>query len=199
MSEMITIDTSKPTAIKVELGNVLELVPETCPSLKKPTLEFVFDENSLKEAETISNDLIKTLKNNKAFGLAANQCGIPYSALAFGYGEQFFTMFNPKIVYASEETVMMQEGCLSFPFLVLNVNRPNKIKVEFQDSKGLKLTQPFEGLSARIIQHEIDHLNGITFDTLAKPLALKAGIKKRDKNMKRYARAIVSQRRASNG
>ena len=199
MSKLITIDTNDSTAIKVEAGKVLPLLSEDDPKLKTPTKEFSFLGEGLQKAESLARDLIETVKAHRAFGLAANQCGIDSSVIAFGYGDDYSVMFNPKIISSSQETVMVQEGCLSFPFLILNINRPKTLTLEFQDYKGDKQTQTLEGMSARVILHELDHLNGITFNTLAKPLALKNGLKKREKNMKRYAKHIVSQRMISNG
>lgn len=200
MSKMLTIDTSTPTAIKVDAGKVLNLVPEDDLSLKTPTSEFSFETaDDLEKAKILSRDLIETVKKYNAFGLAANQCGIPYSAIAIGYKEDYYTLFNPKIISTSEEDVMMQEGCLSFPFLILGINRPKSVVVEFQDPEGTVHTQTLEGLSARVVLHEIDHLNGVTFNTVAKPMALKSGFKKREKQMQKYARHIATQRRFANG
>jgi peptide deformylase len=195
MSEIITIDTSNPTTMKVDSGEILSLVPETDPILKTPTVEFSFETEGLEKASKLSRDLIKTISTHKAFGLAANQCGIPYSVICIGYADTYITLFNPKLVSTSNESVMMQEGCLSFPFLVLGLKRSKSITIEYQDFEGVKHTSNLDGISARVFLHELDHLNGITFDTLAKPLALNSGFKKREKYMKRYARNLIAQQR----
>lgn len=195
MSEIITIDTTKPTVIKVDSGEILNLVPETDPILKRPTVEFSFEKEGLENAAKLSRNLIKTITEHKAFGLAANQCGIPYSVICIGYGDTYVTLFNPKLLSVSDESVMMQEGCLSFPFLVLGIKRAKSIKIEFQDFEGVKHTNNLDGISARVFLHELDHLNGITFDTIAKPMALSSGFKKREKYMKRYARNLIAQQK----
>ena len=87
-------------------------------------------------------------------------------------------MFNPKIVDMSNETDYMVEGCLSFPGLLVKVKRARKIKVRFTFPNSQIVTKKFEGLSSRVIQHEIDHLNGITFKDRATRYHLEKALKK---------------------
>jgi peptide deformylase len=75
----------------------------------------------------------------------------------------------------------MEEGCLSFMDLFLNIERPSSIEVEYQDFKGIIKTAKFAGLTARCYQHELDHLNGIVYTTYLKPLAMQMAMKKRSK------------------
>lgn len=171
------------------------LVDESNPILKRVMPEFDF--NSGVDSGEISNRMKETLKLHKAFGLAAPQCGLEYNVCVIGAEDNYLTLFNPKILYKSVESVHMEEGCLSYPFMILSITRPSVVDVQYQDERGTFTTQTFSGITARIVQHEIDHLNGVTFITLAKPLALKHGYKKRDKHMKRFAKALVAQRRLS--
>ena len=70
---------------------------------------------------------------------------------------------NPEIIEFSKETSEYKEGCLSFPEARSEVTRPKKVKVKFLDYNGIERIEEMEGLAATCIQHEIDHLNGITF------------------------------------
>jgi peptide deformylase len=98
-----------------------------------------------------------------------------------GFGEEFVAMFNPEIVAADSQTGLMVEGCLSFPALGLNVSRSLGVVVKYQDFTGELKTTNLTGLSARVFQHELDHMNGIVYTKRVKPLALQMGLKKRVK------------------
>lgn len=102
----------------------------------------------------------------RGVGLSACQLGLPYNAFVYGdYGspENIITVFNPRIVDYSKETSISIEGCLSFPRLFIKIKRPSSIRFRFQDINGETHTSNASGLTARIIQHETDHCNGITF------------------------------------
>jgi peptide deformylase len=110
--------------------------------------------------------------HSKGLGLAANQIGITKRFFAIGH-ESFDVfkkpaiIYNPVLVNADEEQELAQEGCLSFPGLLLQVSRPRIIMVRYQNNKGEFLLSRLEGLEARCFQHELDHLNGITFNKKA--------------------------------
>ena len=103
-----------------------------------------------------------TLKANKAIcvGLAANMIGVAKSIIAVQVGKQNIAMLNPQIVKHSDECSEVMEGCLS-----LLGERPAKrytwIEVEYKDIKFKPQKQRFSGFTAEVIQHEIDHCNGI--------------------------------------
>jgi peptide deformylase len=80
----------------------------------------------------------------------------------------------------------MPEGCLTFPLLELRISRPKKINVEYQDWNGKKHTATFDGITARVFLHELDHMNGILYTSRAKPLALQSGVKKLEKIKRKY-------------
>ena len=194
--DFIVIETN-PTATKVPSGKVLSLVEETDPILKTKMPLFDFSDKSV-SPKKISEDLIATLKAHRALGIAAPQCNLPYRVFVVGAEDNYITMFNPEIISVSEKTAHMPEYCLSFPFLELNITRPESITVRYQDINGNTLTESFSGITARCCLHEFQHLEGITFNTLAKPLALKNGLKKREKYIKQFARQMVAQRRMAN-
>jgi len=71
--------------------------------------------------------------------------------------------FNPEITEVSDEVSLMIEGCLSYPGLFIKVKRPQYIVLTWDNEKGKRCYEKFAGMTSRILQHEIDHLNGITF------------------------------------
>jgi peptide deformylase len=107
--------------------------------------------------------------HSKGMGLAANQIGITKRFFAIGH-ESFDVfkkpaiIYNPVLVNADEEQELGQEGCLSFPGVWVQVNRSRAVMVRYQNNKGEFLLSRLEGLEARCFQHELDHLDGITFN-----------------------------------
>ena len=136
--------------------------------------EFRFDERPMRyrDLETFEHDMIHLMIHSNGIGLAANQIGITKRFFAIGH-ESFDVfkkpaiIYNPVLVNADEEQELAQEGCLSFPGLLLQVSRPKIIMVRYQNNKGEFLLSRLEGLEARCFQHELDHLNGITFNKKA--------------------------------
>lgn len=112
--------------------------------------------------------MMGTMQVNKGVGLAAPQVGenirlivfdcvnITYNAMDSGF------MFNPEIIEQSDESTVAKEGCLSFPRVFVDVKRNKTIKVKYIDIAGRGMVRSYSGLAARIVQHEIDHLDGIT-------------------------------------
>jgi peptide deformylase len=107
--------------------------------------------------------------HSRGIGLAANQIGITKRFFAIGH-ESFDVfkkpaiIYNPVLVNAEEEQELGQEGCLSFPGVWVQVNRSRAVMVRYQNNKGEFLLSRLEGLEARCFQHELDHLDGITFN-----------------------------------
>ena len=100
-------------------------------------------------------------------GLAANQVGVPYRIFAMRGSPENFVCFNPKIVQPSEQEVVLEESCLSYPGLIVKVKRPQHVRVRFAMPNGEIRTDTFTGMTARIFQHEMDHLDGIKYFNLA--------------------------------
>ena len=114
----------------------------------------------------LSYTLTENMFHHNGVGLSANQIGIKESAfvmIADMESQDTLTCFNPKIVKESKEMVTMEEGCLSYPELFLDIARPETIVVKYEDEgkelHKIKLT----GFIARIFQHEYDHMEGIDF------------------------------------
>lgn len=114
-----------------------------------------------------AQNLVKFMYENNGIGLAANQVGTPYRIFAMRAAPENFVCFNPKIVQESEQTVTLEEACLTYPGLLVKIKRPEFIRVRFQTPNGETLTKQFIGMSARVFQHEMDHLDGIVFHTRA--------------------------------
>jgi peptide deformylase len=132
----------------------------------------------------LSVSLIETMVNGRGVGLAANQCGLPYRVFVMGAEKVGFACFNPEILEAEGEEVY-EEGCLSFPGLFLKINRAERIKVKYTDFNGIEKEERFSGLTARIFQHELDHLNGVCYINKVSRLHLDRAKEKVKKNLKR--------------
>jgi peptide deformylase len=164
-------------SIQVQI-KTFDLVPGDHEALKQKLPEFDFNSPPVNPNEFASS-LVETCKKHNGLGLSANQCGFKYRVFVMGTDDNFVAFFNPVIIEQSEETVKMEEGCLSFKDLFLYVERPKTIKVEYQDFNGNKRQAMFTGLTARCFLHELDHMNGITYHSHVKPLSLKMAEKRR--------------------
>jgi peptide deformylase len=132
---------------------------------KADTIEHLND-----DIRTFIDDMKETMLNAEGIGLAANQVGSPLSITIIdispveGYESiKPMVMINPKITHYSDEETDYEEGCLSLPNLRELVIRPEAIQVSFMDEHEKMHTLETDGLLARVMQHEIDHLNGIYF------------------------------------
>ncbi|MBP8932956.1 MAG: peptide deformylase [Candidatus Atribacteria bacterium] len=113
----------------------------------------------------IIRDMYETLHKNSGLGLAANQVGILQRLIVLNNpnsGEDM-ALINPEWIEVDSEKEIGEEGCLSIPGIFSKVNRFQKVQVTAQDIKGKQLVFLADNLLARIIQHEVDHLNGILF------------------------------------
>ena len=163
--------------------------------LETPTEKVTeFDDDLVKFVD----EMISTMKESNGVGLAAPQVNDSRRVciVDLGFPEGFvydgdkavtsdyypLVLINPQIVVVSEAKTMMNEGCLSFPGVTLSVKRPSVIKVKFNDLEGNERYLECAGGLSRCIQHEVDHLDGVLFNTRAKK------IKNRDAKMIRTIR-----------
>jgi len=116
-----------------------------------------------KELKDFANAMEKTLFEADALGLAAPQVGRSVAICATRAKDDILFFCNPKVIQKSAQIEKAEEGCLSFPNIFLYVPRSKSIKVTYQDLDGNSKELQAEGLLARTLQHEIDHLNGIAF------------------------------------
>jgi peptide deformylase len=140
----------------------MELVKPNDPVLTKPCEIFDFISPPTDPIE-LAHNLVKTMYENNGVGLAANQVGLPYRVFAMRGSPENFVCFNPKIVQPSEMTIILEEGCLTYPGLLVKIKRPQHIRVRFTTPNGDTITKQFTGMTARIFQHEMDHINGEIF------------------------------------
>ena len=151
--------------------------------LETPTQKVMeFDEELIK----FTDNMISTMKESNGVGLAAPQVGdnrricVVDLGVTEGFvydGEKVLTddyyplvLINPEIKVVSEAKSIMNEGCLSFPGVSLEIKRPSIIKLTFQDIQGNNRIVECAGGLARCIQHEVDHLDGVLFNKRTKKI-----------------------------
>ncbi len=154
-----------------------------------------FDKEVFKKQEKISitefcNNMFETMKNYGGIGLSANQVGKPYRMFVMGDNlninkGQKWVCINPEITDMSKETIRYKEGCLTFPFLFLDIERPQKVKVKYLNEQLETVEEEFDGIVSRCYQHELDHMQGTVFTELVSKLKLEMALKKRNKEIKR--------------
>ncbi len=139
---------------------ILEIKKYPNPILKKRT-------EKVKEITPEIKELIfnmkETLRAEKGIGLAAPQVGISKKVIIINAGQDYAAFINPRTINKSFKKVKGEEGCLSFPKLWLEIKRHKEIRVKALNEDGKEILLKAEGFSARVFQHEIDHLNGVLF------------------------------------
>ena len=146
----------------------------TDKTLRQKTIPFDFENADIDPKELYEN-MADTMIKNKGMGLSANQVGFNYRMFVFGNPgarESIVGIFNPLIVDYSSGLCIMEEGCLSYPGLFVKIKRPEEIRVRVTDWQRNIDTFKLTGVSARIFQHEFDHMEGITFHSRASKLHL---------------------------
>ena len=116
--------------------------------------------------QRLVTEMIRICKKHDGIGLAAPQVGIDQRVIIVNL-EEFnlpaFPLINPEIIKSSKKQVESEEGCLSLPGIYVMITRPEKVDVKAQSLEGKTLEFKADGLLARVIQHEVDHINGILF------------------------------------
>ena len=117
---------------------------------------------------TLLDDMVETMYVAKGIGLAAPQVGVPSRAIVMDLAREGEPpaprkFVNPEIVWASDEEVPCEEGCLSVPGQYADVTRPERVRVRYRDETGVRHEIDCDGLLAVCIQHEMDHLEGVLF------------------------------------
>jgi peptide deformylase len=118
------------------------------------------------EVRQLIEDMFDTMYAEDGVGLAAPQVGVSQRVIVIDPREPDiapFALVNPEVVEVSEEVERGEEGCLSIPGLKEIVERPSAVRVEGMDRDGERIVIEADGLLARILQHEVDHLDGILF------------------------------------
>ena len=148
------------------------------------------------------DDLLETMYASNGLGLAAVQVGVHKRILVMDIAQGSIRydgthdpeaqpdplfMINPEIVWKSDDKFVFEEGCLSFPTQFAKVERPAKVRVQFYDYQGTEREMAFEQLASVCVQHEIDHLNGITFVEHVSKMKRDLIMKKLEKHKKKQA------------
>ena len=141
---------------------ILKLIPNTHPILHekmKPCSEDL-------DRREMSRILKENMIHYEGVGLSANQIGIServFVMILHMETEEIITCFNPRIIKRYKDCGWFEEGCLSYPDEIINVNRPNRIVVKYEDEDKKEHKIKLDGFAARVFQHEYDHLEGIDF------------------------------------
>ncbi len=144
------------------------------PVLRAKTARVETIDDSL---QRLIDDMVETMHAAPGVGLAANQIGVPLQLAVIDIGEReegrpkrsLVVLINPEIL-SQEGSVVAEEGCLSIPDLSEKVKRAAKVRVRAQERTGKVYEMEADGLMAKALQHEIDHLNGILFVDRLSPL-----------------------------
>ena len=136
------------------------------PILRMRALEVTEFDDALRQ---LAEDMLDTLRAAQGAAIAANQVGVLKRLFAFDTQDRRGVLVNPEILETSLETESADEGCLSFPGLFYPLDRPLHARLQGFDVHGEPVEQKGEGMFARMLLHELDHLNGILFiDHLAR-------------------------------
>ena len=147
--------------------------------------------------QTVEQEMFKLMHERVGIGLAAPQLGNPVKMFVMRHStEGDIAVYNPKIINVSEETVSMEEGCLTFPGLFFHVTRPEGVQVTFQNRKGEEQSMELTGMDSRCFQHETDHIHGILNLTYISDFKLQRAIQKRDKLVRKYSNMKKKVRRS---
>jgi peptide deformylase len=141
---------------------VLPLVKDDIHLLTQASAEFDFETQDLNPSQ-LARDLVDTMYASNGLGLSACQIGLPYRVFAMRGSPENLVLFNPKIVQLSSDFVLLEETSLSFPGLIVEVNRPKSLRMRFTGPDGEVRTVQYTGMTARIVQHQMDHLDGKLF------------------------------------
>lgn len=145
---------------------MLTLIKYPHPILKKKLSKV---ENFNSEIKSIIREMFEAMYYYNGIGLAANQVGLDLQIVVIdiSYNQKDkispLVLINPEILHYSKKKVIAEEGCLSFPGYYDLVKRPESVEVEYYDINGKKNRIIANNLLSRVIQHEVDHINGINF------------------------------------
>ena len=173
-----------------------QLVAPGDPVLRQPVQPYkdaLLKEFDLKDRKELVAGMFELMHKYGGIGLSANQLGLPFNMFVAGDHQSIekgmkLAMFNPVILSSSEEQVMMKEGCLTFPFLFININRPRKCVMKYEDEEGNIKEAHLDGMMSRVCQHEYDHQAGILMPMKVSKMKLDMAYKKAEKEMKKWKR-----------
>ncbi len=156
----------------------MDLVYAPAEILKESTPPVNVNDSDLRLTFLQAKMMLRIMEQYNGVGLSASQVSIRKSFFIMGDANKAWVIINPRILEYSDDKVLLTEGCLSYPGLFLNVLRPETVTVEYANDKGKRVTGKLEGMISRVFQHEHDHTQGITYDTLVSKLKLSMARKK---------------------
>jgi len=169
----------------------MKLIPPSDPRVQTAIAPFddaMLKDEGFKDRKELADKMYELMKKYGGIGLSANQVGLPFNMFVIGDHPNLengmkLTCFNPMIISKSEEEVVMEEGCLTFPFLFLKITRPRKVVVKYTDENNELKEGQLDGMMSRVFQHEYEHMLGRTFTEHASKLKLDRAYKKAEKLM----------------
>ena len=175
---------------------IYKLLPPSDPRVLSSIAPFDIEEFKKQEKISVTefcNNMFETMVKYGGIGLSANQVGKPYRMFVMGDNPNIekgkkWVCINPEVTNVSKDTIRYKEGCLTFPFLFLDIERPQKVKVKYLNEQLETVEEEFDGIVSRCYQHELDHMYGKVFTELVSKLKLDMAIKKRDKEIKRVTK-----------
>jgi len=179
-----------------EKQRVFPLIPPNDPRLLMqiaPFMDDTLEQFDFKDRKELAKVMYDNMAKYGGLGLAANQLGLPYRMFIMGGHPEIEDgkvrcIFNPLVNDVSEETVLLKEGCLSFPFLFLPIKRPKWVSVSYTNEKNEEVEETLHGMPARIFQHENEHMNGYVFIDLVSKLKLERAETAKQKMIKEIKR-----------
>ena len=133
------------------------------PSVRQRSVEVSAEEITTKDFQDFLDKLIKTMGVEDGVGIASPQIGINKRVVIVTIGRKILALINPEITKFSETLIETEEGCLSVPNAYGLVNRSKKVSVKALDRHGRRYEADLKNFDAVVVQHEIDHLDGILF------------------------------------
>ena len=174
----------------------MKLIPPSDPRVQTAIAPFddaMLKDEGFKDRKELADKMFEAMKKYGGIGLSANQVGLPFNMFVMGDHPNLengmkLTCFNPMIISKSEEEVVMEEGCLTFPFLFLKITRPRKVVVKYTDENNELKEGQLDGMMSRVFQHEYEHMLGRTFTEHASKLKLDRAYKKAEKLMDKVSK-----------
>jgi len=142
---------------------ILKIITQPNPILRKKSAEISSEVITSREFKKLVSSMTKTMVKTDGVGLAAPQIGKNIRLAVINSKDGVFCLINPKYLKKSWARESGQEGCLSIPNIFGKVKRHKKITLTYHNQEAKKTKLTAEGMMARVIQHEIDHLDGILF------------------------------------
>ena len=173
-----------------------ELLPPQDPRVRQPVAPFkdeMLEEYGIKDRQELMDGMFSLMHKYGGIGLSAIQIGLPFNMFVCGDHESIekglkIAAFNPVIIQTSSEDVLMKEGCLTFPFLFVSINRPRKCVMKYEDENRDLKEAHLDGMMSRVCQHEYDHQKGELMVQKVSKLKLDLAYRKAEKEMKKWKR-----------